>query len=645
MSEPAKKESIGLLFVHGIGEQRRWDYLKSSIQQLSELMLQNEDRPRISVIDRTGDWAHRPGEQHPDGIAPITLMVTTAEKQTSFECHEVWWADLGARAGIGDAVTFWLWGLGQWSAPIYRELDAAGLPKEQVKGLNKPTSRYVTLPESVAGNLWTEPTSRLQLMLAGLAAAFVACSWSLAKRVFSALLGKAPSPTLIVSYVGDVRTYESRAAPGDSAMSDPGHPRRVGIRRRMVSEMVAVATRPYDGWYVVAHSLGTVLAYNGLTETGHALPNYLSEAQWQRVPRAYKRDPKCERRKDVGAMMPSRPRWLDDENVINRPKLFRNLRGLLTYGSPLDKFAGLWPRIVATGTDRTDKSSPFPKDCRWINLVAPSDPVAGTLESFDAGAGARLANAVPVVENIRTPWTIWYGLSHIKYFDGVERYAKGNAPCQKRAVAQWLRGESVGIKDHKQSRFARFFLGQFAYLLLTGALWLIATAFLVAAFGALVGLLGNNGFVFGEFISAWWAMLRPVLGAALAIILLMGVYRWLRESLLNWRLARADRDRDPDNTQKRQDYWARVIWMLGAQAWAGAVFMLLGSALVALGVALDWMPEHGGRLCAGLWRWLCCPTSVTGWWTILAAMAGIVLAAAVQTGLNRLVPPVGRAPG
>jgi hypothetical protein len=36
---------------------------------------------------------------------------------------------------------------------------------------------------------------------------------------------------------------------------------------------------------------------------------------------------------------------------------------------------------------------------------------------------------------------------------------------------------------------------------------------------------------------------------------------------------------------------------------------------------------------------------VTGWWTILAAMAGIVLAAAVQTGLNRLVPPVGRAPG
>ena len=39
-------------------------------------------------------------------------------------------------------------------------------------------------------------------------------------------------------------------------------------------------------------------------------------------------------------------------------KLFANLRGFLTYGSPLDKFSGLWPRIVATATDRTDGSAP-----------------------------------------------------------------------------------------------------------------------------------------------------------------------------------------------------------------------------------------------------------------------------------------------
>jgi len=38
--------------------------------------------------------------------------------------------------------------------------------------------------------------------------------------------------TLIVRYVGDVRTYEARWTPGDSNLSDPGHPRRVAIRRR-----------------------------------------------------------------------------------------------------------------------------------------------------------------------------------------------------------------------------------------------------------------------------------------------------------------------------------------------------------------------------------------------------------------------------
>src|SRR5436190_16635019 len=262
----AKKDRIGLLFVHGIGEQERWDHLRSSVHELAELMLQTEDHPRVNVVDRTDNWPHPAGEQDPQGVAPITLTVSTAERDIVYECHEVWWADLGARAGIGDAVTFWLWGLGQWAAPIYRDMDAAALPKHLVSGLNKPTSLYVTLPESVAGNRVAEPLARLQLVLAGLAAAFGACSWSLAKRLFSALLGQAPSPTLIVSYVGDVRTYESRAAPGDSALSDPGRPRRVGIRRRMVSEMVALGTGDYDGWYVVSHSLGTVLAYNGLTE-------------------------------------------------------------------------------------------------------------------------------------------------------------------------------------------------------------------------------------------------------------------------------------------------------------------------------------------------------------------------------------------
>ena len=46
----------------------------------------------------------------------------------------------------------------------------------------------------------------------------------IAKRLFGTLLKVTPSPTLLVSYVGDVHTYEKRATPGDTALSDPGYP-------------------------------------------------------------------------------------------------------------------------------------------------------------------------------------------------------------------------------------------------------------------------------------------------------------------------------------------------------------------------------------------------------------------------------------
>ena len=655
MTSAKKTRHIGLLFVHGIGEQERWDHLRNSVRELAELILQTEGQPRVTVTDRTENWPHPPGEQNPDGLAPITLRVWLDGEDIAFECHEVWWADLGARAGIVDVVTFWLWGLGQWCAPIYRDLDAARLSKEQRAGLNKPTSRYATLPESVAGSLLSEPLARLQLVLAALAAAFVACSWSLAKRLFSALLGQAPTPTLIVRYVGDVRTYESRAAPGDSALSDPGRPRRVGIRRRMVSEMVAMGTRPCDGWYVIAHSLGTVLAYNGLTETGHALPNYLTEAQWARIHKNFKTDPNCQTRDNLAAMMPARPAWLGDKDVLNRHKLFEKLRGFLTYGSPLDKFAALWPRIVATATDRVDGKNPFPEDCRWVNLVAPSDPVAGTLDSYGGRLGKRLACAVPPLENLRTPWSPLYGLSHITYFAGIERSAASRAARQKRAVARWLvTGGAQKIPDHKQGRVARLLFGQLAYPLLVGLLWLAATAFVVASFGAIADLIGQGQFEWARFLEAWKAAWGPVMGVTLAVILLMGLIRWVRESRLNLTLARADRESDRNQTAERRGYWTRIVWMLGAQVWVGAVLTVIGVVLILFGAALDWGVPAGWT---GLPDWMPDPRTLRGlapeawrealggWWLAIVSLAGLVLAAMAQTGLNKIVPPVGKAPG
>ena len=647
MPEEIESQKIGLLFVHGMGEQPRWNHLKSSVGEFAELLLQTDPQARVTVVDRTDDWPHRPGQQDPDGLAPVTLTFTTPERRFEFQCFEVWWADLGSRAGVLDVVTFWLWGLGQWAAPIYRELDQAGLPKEKLGHLNKPVSTQATLPASVAGHMFTEPVSRMQLVLAALAALFVAVTWTLAKRLFATLLGKAPAPTLIVRYVGDVRTYESRAEPGASLLTDPSRPRRVGIRRRMVSEMVALGTADFDGWYVLAHSLGTVLAYNGLTETGHALPNYLSEDQWARVPKEYRRDDcQLRDRDDVANMMPARPPWLEHEDVINRKRLFANLRGFLTYGSPLDKFAGLRPRIVATATDRPNQASAFPEKCRWINLAAPSDPVGAALDSYGTAAGSRLKGVIPAVENYRTPWSIKYGLAHIQYFTGEERFSTGNRAKQKRAVARWLLDPGTPIPDHRQAFRVRLFTEMLAYPLLVLLLWALTTAFAVAVIEGLSALFSNGRLGLHAFVSAWWGAQRPVMVVALGLVLVMGWLRWHREARLNVELATADMARDPDQREERRSYWQMIIDMERAQARAALGFIAVSLVVLVAGIWQDWgHPANWLGLLATEWQRIRAGGVNGGWWTLCTVAGLLVAAALVQAWINKRVPPVGKAPG
>jgi hypothetical protein len=423
------KQRIGLLVVHGIGEQKRFEYLKSIITQFAEILRQREGPCRISTVDRTESWKALAGEPELTGDAPMTLSFGAANKQVDFECHEVWWADLGAKTGLLDVVAFWIWGLGQWGAPIYQDLEASGMRRHREK--NRPFS---VMPSSIAGLWHHELFARFGLFWAGFAAIFTLFSLTLLKRVFSKLLGTAPSPTLIEQYVGDVRIFEQRARPGRAHPSDPGMPLRVAIRRRMMTEMAAMSARcakgDYDGWYLVAHSLGTVVAYNGLTEIGHTLPNYLPQRLWSQL-RYHFSDLNMAHptplRKELSAMMPARPAWLADGDAINRQKLFASLRGVLTFGSPLQKFAALWPRIIATSME-TAETNPFGKHhpqgrVDWINLTARNDPVAGILEGFKADR--RLANSLPRLASHFTRFELFApGLAHVRYFSSGERFGR-----------------------------------------------------------------------------------------------------------------------------------------------------------------------------------------------------------------------------
>ncbi|HEY0115854.1 MAG TPA: hypothetical protein VGB54_09045 [Allosphingosinicella sp.] len=602
-------EYIGLLFVHGVGEQERWEHLRESVIELAELIRRTDGAPSVTVIDRTGDWKLLPGVVHPDRKAPLSLDVRLSNRRIRYECHEVWWADLGSPSGVLDSVRFWLWGLGQWCAPIYRDMDASRL------ATGGSPARLTGLPRSVVGTR-REVGVRLQLFLAALAAAFVACTWELAKRLLALLLRNAPSSSLIVQYVGDVRTFTARAAPGESGLTDPGYPRRVGIRRRMMGEMITLATRAeLKQWYVLAHSLGTVVAYNALTEIGHTLPNYLTQEQWALVPEDWRTDPATRLRSgEIARMMPARPHWVEDHELIDRKKLFGKLGGFLTYGSPLDKFAGLWPRIVATATDRGD-GSPFPDGCDWVNLHAPTDPVAGRIDCYQEPLGAVL----PPVRNCRTRWSPWAGLEHITYFRGFERHRKGQER-QRVALAQWLLGGAAAkIPERKEGSGAAFFFAWFLYTLILALLWAAATAAIVLAQDA-----WDGSFDWGGFAHSFCALVGPVAGLFIAPILLIGVVRWARESWLNWKLSRAD------------DLPPKVQNALFANFCAATLMAALSLPLLYLGKMLDLSASLPWLTPAWL-DWLV-PYAPVGWTVALLCGTGLLGAACLQTALNSRDP-------
>lgn len=118
---------------------------------------------------------------------------------------------------------------------------------------------------------------------------------------------------------------------------------------------------------------------------------------------------------NVNDMWPARPAWLDDHDALDRKKLFANFRGLLTYGSPLDKFAALFPATVPLNRE----VYAFPEKSEWINVYEPSDPISASLDfygPFKGDQSVALPNRSLSPKNyaIKTwPVALW---SHITYF-------------------------------------------------------------------------------------------------------------------------------------------------------------------------------------------------------------------------------------
>jgi hypothetical protein len=557
-------EQVGVILVHGIGEQRRFQHLDGQLRDLVESLAGHDDVQRVSVDISAGRAAAFHAEQDTWNVGPEATVTVTVEHtlrgaptDTQLKVHEVWWADVNEPYSLAKQFRFWLWGLAIWAHPGKRR-----------SGLG--SADRVAPPEVPGGK---EAWDRLRLYM--VACFFALLGFSIGTLTFLAkrlLLLQTPAVLRVLSnYLSSVKLYNQSWRYGaglvwahEDFLDAVGDPPRVSVRRRMIRTIADVACNNYDRWYILAHSQGSVVAFNGLMETAYAWPGYLDQDQWVRLCQTGLAGPALPSLLvPAGRLMPRRPGWAAARDIAYRRRIFSRLRGLLTYGSPLEKFAGIWPALVPISREPA-----MPVDVSWLNLVEPTDPVAGRLLAYDQQPVACCPQAVDI--GYAGSW--WLLLSHLKYLTRrraqpdaatatitwllTDNAALFSAPPGASAdwrLGTWFGWRSIQWRVHRGVAWASW-LGAAVILLFLGA---IILPMLLEAAGALLDLMWQkvadligfgtaaNGFVPSEKIASVWHWIvepsssllqRMIVLAVAALIfpLVIGSVHWA------WTTLRAD---------------------------------------------------------------------------------------------------------
>jgi hypothetical protein len=497
----ASIERIGVILVHGIGEQRRLQHLDSQLRDLISALRDMQTMPNAPVrhigVDIPGsDAAVFKAEQDTwtAGAEPsVTIVVhhtmNGAAQETRLQVHEVWWADVNEPYSLAKQFRFWLWGLAIWAHP--------GKPRSALRTADR------VAPPVVPAERWLYDRARLFLV----GAFFALLGFSIGVLTFLAnrlLLWQTPDVLRVMAnYISAVKLYNQsgRYGPGllwqrEDFLDSVGEPPRVSVRRRMIRTIADVACNNYDRWYVLAHSQGAVVAFNGLMETAYAWPGYLNQGRWVRLCQARLAGPGRAGMPIPPAtqrIMPRRPAWLTPNEIAYRSRIFSRFQGLLTYGAPLEKFAGIWPALVPISRERT-----FRSNVRWLNIHDPVDPVSGRLLAFQA----QPVECCPRAENFGYAASWWLLLAHLKYLTH-----RKPQPDVARATVRWLLTDDTsdfqradtGLRTGTwftwagRQRWLRQLVAMASWLVVTIGLLLLGAIILPMLLEAVVAALGVIG--------------------------------------------------------------------------------------------------------------------------------------------------------
>lgn len=361
-------ERIGILVVHGVGEQTQFEHLEALASNLFKALCKDPERKAHLQI-RKGDQVPRNSPRESWREAPALLRWRKASGEWLEVCfREVNWADLDMPMNWRGWIKLVFWALAVSGVCLF---DAPRVGKPNQHGMCPPKGLKRRERMKVRGELFVISLLFFFMLIT------VDLLYGLLTRLSFRAQWLKDLRGIIYDYLGDVKLYQDRFVRWDEGLETIGEESRVAIRRRMVCALVRTAIeveeKKLNGYYIFAHSLGTVVAFNSLMETNLALPNYLTKEEWDVLPNTFKQAAPHDAPE---RQMPRRPPWLGTRDAINRQQLFAGLRGFLTMGSPLDKFAALWPAIVPVN------GQAIPGDVPWVNVADIQDIVAGSIDLF-----------------------------------------------------------------------------------------------------------------------------------------------------------------------------------------------------------------------------------------------------------------------
>src|SRR5262245_1653266 len=433
-----KPEHIGVVVVHGIGEQRRFEHLDGQVRSIvSALRARHGVKVTVEITGTTGGAFH--AEQDSWGSGPTVRVLVDnrrSGKLAHIHFHEVWWADINEPYSLVKQLRFWGWALSVWWYP-----DKLGSILPTASAVRPPASPNRSKCHAIADKIWTRTRLFGVAFVAVVGATSIGMVTFFAERVLNL---RAPNfIRVFVNYVAGVKLYNQKKRWGvglpakqQDFLDTLDEPPRVSVRRRMLRTIMDMAEGPqiasikipYDRWYVLAHSLGSVAAFNGLMETAYSWPGYFNEDQWTRLRLkgfAGKANPAWPQPSPNDETSPRRPVWVGNNEVAYRSRIFQHFHGLLTFGSPLEKFATIWPARVPIS-----KEPAFRPGTAWFNVYDPIDPISGVLRSFDNNTAPQCS---PQPQNIGYASGPLLLLNHLTYLNG-----PNNGHSLADAVAEWL---------------------------------------------------------------------------------------------------------------------------------------------------------------------------------------------------------------